>query len=500
MAFDPDKYLKKTESNAGFDPDKYLASQDSSGDAETAIMQGLQGATGGLLDEASGGLEAAGRVAGIKGLGGSFSDVGLSEEGPTLDRDVLSKAYEEARNKKRGILKSQQEESPALSTISETAGMFASPLNKLTKGMSLAKSGAALGGLNAFGGSEKEGVDLAVDTAVGSVLGGLLGKGVEKASPYIEKGIDKVSDKIGNFADKFAARALGAERGTIKSLGSDKVEEAGRYALDNGLLSPAASTADIIERNLAKKESGGKLMGDVYKAIDEAGGSSFNPLEVAAKVDDKLGGFYRSPINKGETKQLENTLESILLRGDKNIPLAEAQSLKQELEKVANWKNNLNITDKEKMAREAYGIVSGAIDDAVEEGAKKINSADLSGALKKGKELFSKASTAETLLENKNAREMGNKFIGLTDAIVGAGSLGYGDATGDWKTAAGIMAGKKALEKYGAQNAALLTDKISKSLMKAPAIEALAKKSPQLFQGLVNMAREKFMQQQGDNE
>ncbi|MGE3681949.1 MAG: hypothetical protein AB7G93_09500 [Bdellovibrionales bacterium] len=456
------------------------------GGAESAVMHGLQGATAGFLDELSGLGEAAGRVVGVKGVGGSFADLDLAEGGPTLDRELLKEAYINARDKKRQILETQAKAHPGVTAASEVAGMVISPANKIAKGATLATGSAALGGLHAAGSSDADNArDLLVDTAVGTGTGLVLGKAAEKASPIVQKGVDKVAKGSKELAKRFAARALGAERGTIKSIGFDKVKAAGGQALDEGVLSPLASTDDLVVRNKAVKSKGGKMMGQAYEAIDEAGASTFNPLEVASKVDEQLGGFYRSPINKAETTQLENTLETILMRGDKNIPLREAQTLKEELNKVANWKNKLQITDKEKMAREAYRIVSEHIDDAVAKGSETVEKAGLSGVLKKGKDLFSKASTTEQLLENKVAREQGNKLIGLTDAITGAGALGYGGTTGDWETAAGVVLGKKMLQKYGAQNAALALNRISKALGKSPQMVTLAKNNPGLFQTVV---------------
>lgn len=322
---------------------------------------------------------------------------------------------------------------------------------------------------------EDNAVDLAKqtvgDVGEGVVMetgGALLGKGVEAAAPYVSKAMKPIGEKVMSTADSLAARALGAERATVKKLGDKKVRDVGRFALENNLLKPFSNTDDVILANQSAKQKGGQMMDDVYSQIDGANQSSFNPLETASKVDQQIGGFYRSPINKGETNQLENTLESILLRGDKNIPIKEAQAIKEELGKVANWKNNISITDKEKMAREAYSVVSKDIDAAVEAGAKNIGSEGLLNKLKSGKNLYSNAKAAEELLKNKSAREQGNNLVSLTDSILlgagGAGSVATGGA-GIVPTIAAFGA-KKYGEKYGAQQAALALDKVGKAISK----------------------------------
>lgn len=450
-----------------------------------AGMHGLQGLTGGFMDEIQGLGEAAGRLVGVKGAGGPMKDMGLSEHGPTLDWETLRDAYRLARDRERSTLNEQSKEHPKTALAGEVAGMVASPINKIAKGVSLAKGGAAIGGINALGNSEKEDLPgMAIDTAIGTGAGLVLGKGLEKASPYIEKGVQKTSRGARDLAERFGARALGAERGTIKSIGFDKVKSAAGQAIDEGVFSPLASTDDIVARNAAVKSRGGEMMGKAYGAIDDAGESTFNPQNVAEKMNEELGGFWRSPLNKGEASQFDNTLEAILARGDGNIPLREAQLLKEELGRAANWKNKLQISPKEQMARDAYQLVNKSIDDAVASGTTAVNKAGLSETLSKGKELYGKASTADKLLENKLAREQGNKLVGLTDAVTGAGALGYGGTTGDWETAGGVMLAKKGLEKYGAQNAAIGLNKLSKMLMRSPKLAELAQKNPQAFNAL----------------
>lgn len=471
------------ESAGGFDFDAFPDEGEEKADPlMSGIRKGLQGATAGLSDEAAGIVEGAGRALGVEGAGaGPIGDMKLSDEGPTLDWEILRDAYKKARDKERGALKKDAKDNPVVSAVAEIGGAIASPINKLMPGASMAKSGAVLGGITGLGNSEADNLgDMALDTGKGVALGGALGYAADKASPYLEKGVKAVGEGSRNLAKRFGARALGAERGTIKKLGADKVDELGAYALDEGLLSPLASTDDVIARNAARQAEGAAKMNEVYSAIDDAGASTFNPLDVAGKVDESIGGFYRSPINRGETNQLENTLESILMRGDGNIPLKEAQVLKQELGKVANWKNNLNISEKERMAREAYGLVSGAIDDAAETGAKAIGKEGLEEILKQGKKLYGNSKGAEELLTNKFAREQGNKLFGLTDTIAGTGAVSTMGPAG-----LGVLAAKSAAERFGAQNAALGLNKVSKMLLKSPKMLDLYQKNPQAFQSLV---------------
>jgi len=412
-------------------------------------------------------------------------------------QDVEADPYLKARDSYEARTKKLAEENPGSYMAGNVGGSIASaiatsPLTTIKGATGLAKLGnaAKIGALQgaAMDVDNKKGeLSLgAEDRLKNMAIGGALGGAFQGVSNIMNKAPEALSDT----AEGLAARALGAERGTIKSIGYDKVKQAGRTALDEGVLSPLASTEDLATRVAALKQKGGEAMGDVYKAIDEAGVSTFNPLDEAVNVEKKIGDFYKSPINRGEAKQFENTIESMLMRGDKNIPISEAQALKEELGKVANWKNNLNITEKEKMARDAYKVVSEGIDKAVEAGSQQLNTPGLLEKLKQGKDIFSKTSTMEKLLENKQARESGNKLMGLTDwELAGGGLAGTlaGVATGGAGVLAtgGALLAKKGLEKYGAQSGALLLDKISKTLLKSPQWMKVAKDQPQVFNQFV---------------
>ena len=197
MSFDPDAYLEKankSESSGGFDPDVYLAKvQSGPSVAQSAIRQFTQSVSGGLSDELSGGLEAAGRVVGLKGVGGPIKDISASEGGPTFSMDDLKQAYEYGRNQEREGLKQDVQKNPATSIAAGIAGGIVSPINKIAKGMSAAKAGATLGGVYGFGTSESDSaLGMGVDTVKGAALGGLIGKGVDK----IAKGIAPASENL----------------------------------------------------------------------------------------------------------------------------------------------------------------------------------------------------------------------------------------------------------------------------------------------------------------
>lgn len=262
--------------------------------ADSAVMSGLQGLSGGFLDEISGGVEAAGRAVGLKGAGGKFSDIGLSDDGPTLDWEVLRDAYREGRNKKRGLLAAQSKEDPWSAGVGNIAGAIASPINKLGKGLSLAKGGAAIGGLNALGYSDADLTEGEVgkallDTGIGVGGGAVLGKGIEKAAPYIGRGVEKANQGLKN-----------AGKSLYKS-GLKKLDQVGaRYGKE-----PVSDL--LMERGITGSAE------DIFRQMDELGEVLLNE---------------RNAILKGATRKGAEV--------DVNSAMREAQAYVEALKKVDN--------------------------------------------------------------------------------------------------------------------------------------------------------------------
>lgn len=124
------------------------------------------------------------------------------------------------------------------------------------------------------------------------------------------------------------------------------------------------------------------------------------------------------------------------------------------------------------MAREAYDIVNKYIDESADVASDLMNKpgqTDLSSALKQARAEYAGSKGAEKLLTNKQAREQGNKMFGLTDTILGAGGVAAAPYTGGLSAAPiALVGGKKLLEKYGSQTAAIGLDKLGDMVKNNP--------------------------------
>lgn len=268
----------------------------------SGIRKGIQGISSGFLDEASGGVEALGRMAGIKGLGGSFEDQGVDHDGPTLDFEQLKKAYYEGRDRKRKYLAQDSIDNPTASAVAELGGAIASPVNKILPNASLLKSGAAIGAITGFGNSEADDAGgMFKDTAMGGSIGGVLGKAGDMASPYLAKGAAAVGSKLNSakqaagkslseMAEELAFKATGARLKDFRTANSrGELNKLGRYMLDNGMVKAFDTVDDVGAKAFANKKAAGSALDDIYSQAellfkDKLNKVGFDPLRDKADI------------------------------------------------------------------------------------------------------------------------------------------------------------------------------------------------------------------------
>jgi hypothetical protein len=262
---------------------------------ESLLHGAEQGATFGFFDEAQGGLEALGQVAGLKGLGGPIKDWSLQSPNG-FDRQAMAKAYLEARDRERKTAAEARATHPGLYTTGNVAGGIISPASKLGSMATLGKAaatGAAAGTVAGFGGSDADNMkDLAIDSAIGGTAGGILGAGGYGLMKGVEGGVNYAAPKVSAQAKKLgellklnkksnaaeieaAAKALG-----IKPTPGMLYDEPVLQGLESSL-----SQSPSIPGMLVRKSTGAveKSLDDVASgALEDA--TSLSPFQVGERV------------------------------------------------------------------------------------------------------------------------------------------------------------------------------------------------------------------------
>lgn len=284
------------------------ANQPKSEIAPTIIDKAYQGAVGGFGDEIDGFIELLGRAGGVEGLGGKIKNIRLSDNGPTINLDEIKKSYIEGRDKSREAFKKEDKDHPIISQVSEIAGSFVSPINKLSKGMGAIRSGATQGAISAVGNSEANNVaDMVTDAGYGATIGGSIGKATDIVTPYVGKAAKYVGEKAKGIANRSAFASLGP---VLKDFRNLDQKEIGQYALDNKLVEAGDTFEKIAEKVKNHLTDAGGKLDTVYKSAgqlfkDSMTRDGFDPIR------DKAGIMGAAKKELGNTVGADAALERL---------------------------------------------------------------------------------------------------------------------------------------------------------------------------------------------
>lgn len=443
----------------------------------SVVRQLAQGASGGLSDELAGGLEAAGRVVGLNGVGGPVKDISINKEGPTFSLDDIQKAYQTGRDHERTSLKNDLNENPITSSAANILGSVVSPINKITKGMSAAKAGLTLGGVYGFGNSEANNAsDLVKDTATGAAMGGAVGKTIDVASPYIKNGFDSAGKALKSTAEKLAVKATGA---TGKQ--SEKfAENAGRELLDRGIVQFGDDAEKIASKsNLAIKNAENTIDSSL-EALDNKG-VTVSVDKIVKNLEDKIENLKKDPSQASVVKKLQTMIDDIYETGNSNVKISDAEITKRGYNKVArNWLD----PEQGQAGKTAYL----AYKEAVEESAKAANP-EIAKQFVDAKKSFGLLNPIADAAEKRAATLNQSPIGGLLDmATAGAGGAAVGGPAG-LVTGVGAAAARRLVAPKLAASAAVTTDKISKALLSNSELVNVYKQNPAAFENIVESVR-----------
>lgn len=295
--------------------------------------------------------------------------------------------------------------------------------------------------------------------------GAELGAGLSLLGEGIGGVAGAAAEPLNDVAENRSASAMGWTKAMRKKLGNDAAQDAGRVGLDEGVVTPLATTIDKLERMQGVKNAAGKTIGNTMDTLDQAGASEFNPLSTAAKVHQQIGDKYTNePLFGSLANQYDNLMETITKRGAQNIPYSEAQKLKQLLGEYG-WKEGAAVPGREQ-AQQAYGVVNKELDNAVDQGAQQVGDPDMLANLQHARKNYKAASNTVDALEGQQAGEAGNQQIGLGSKVLAAGQL----AAGNPLKAAATIGLNEGARRFGNNFAAVGADALSKILSDSPQV------------------------------
>lgn len=428
--------------------------------------------------------DAVNKVMGL--MSGTFKDTGRVADSPGeyLDSVVgapVRKSLDEAAQGK-GLI----------SSVKSGAGsMFKDPKNAPT-GYDVANH---MGVENPYGGAA-----LATLIDVGAQLP--LVEGISAGSKAISAGSKWAGNALKNIAETRSFKGLGPSK-RFEDAAREKglIQQIGRQALDEGVMTPLASKKTMLKRveaNQAQKEN--RLSGLLKDVSERKGllpeqaaaldleGSRFNP-QIAAeelksnflKNNDQLPEAVTAP-------RLEQYDQWLGNRGPMNAD--EAQRFKLQMQQFIKdpsyWKSNPNAS------QQGLLDIRNAIKGGIEQDANAYANAvgERGGQIKEVNRALGNDYEMEKILNDKISREGVNRSISPSDyfsAIMGEHALGP----------VGMLAApvhKFAREK-GSQLMATGANSISKMLLELPTMRTLAEKDPNAFTDVVSkLARQAYIE------
>lgn len=475
--FDPDKFLAETApKDSKFDPDQFLAeTEPAAAPSASAIRKFAQGGSAMLSDELAGGAEAIGQAIGVKGAGGPIKDISLDNNGPTLDWEVLRDAYRRGRQRELDTLKKDAKDNPKVSTIAEIAGAVTSPVNKIAPNASIAKQAAAVGAVTGFGASEADDLKgVAKDTITGAGIGLVTGKGLD----VVGNKAAVLKDKVGNYfkkgAEQLAENATGATRVQAEKFGKDS----GRYLLDEGIVSFGDHVDDVARKANSKIAKAEKGIDRSLKSLDEKG-VQVSQDKIIENIQQRISEMSKDSSKADVVKKLKTMIDDIILTGESNLSVSEAEQVKRGFNKMAkNWQ------DPEK--GEAGKIAYRAYRDAVEESAQAANP-KIAKTFKEAKNTYGKLTPIADAAEKRSQQLNQSPLGGLLDvaAIVGGGTQSDDPVSGLIMGASAALLRRKVSPRLGSSMASIF-DQASKQLLKSPQAAELAATNPKAFKAAVS--------------
>jgi len=427
-------------------------------------------------------------------------DKKLKEQGFTVSPQ--EKTYAQERDAYAKRLQDQESNHPVASAVGTIGGSLASgiaasgltPINaatRLGRVAQAAKGGAIIGALSNPGDTEGEvnilqGEDRLRNLAVGGTIGAA-GQGLIEGASAAAKGVGNLAGKLNSKAEERAFKSSGAMLKDYRNAASkDKINDLGRFMLDNGMVEPGSSFETVAAKSGAIKQEAGAKIAETYKAANDAVNnpkflekitpeikqslekSAFNPVQFADEFESALQSEYKGTAGfRKALPQVQSVLSDIKEIGpDANI--LQLQKAKVDVDSLINYDKEFRD---QPLAKQLLAKLRGKLSEKIDSRISALDNAlgsDALAGLKEANKKYGMAAQLEGISSDRVLRENANRFFSPSDYMTSVGGAVVGAATGDGienkiKNAAigaGLGLANKGMRKYG-------TPLVSKALDKA---------------------------------
>lgn len=331
----------------------------------------------------------------------------------------------------------------------------------------------------------------------GMVFGGLLGGGLaagggaagDALAPLWRRASEEggafgwISKKTGELAEEQAFKSTGAKKGDLRKLGqtSDEVLAAerriGRTLIDEDLVGPTTTKAEIGKRVVARAEEVGEELGTMRKRLDvqtneRPSVSSIVERFKSAVIDEngkladgrpgmRLAGKM---FGTEEAKPALEVLDRLERVGGERPSFEKLHELRRELDErlYSSYERPAKLGQPlppgEGALRALRGIMEDEFTAAGERATRELGDGAFTAKYKLAKDLYSDLSRVRGIMRDEIAGVGANRAVSLSDSVAALPALAFGHPVAG--VAAGL--GNKVLRTYGNQVASTVLDKASK--------------------------------------
>lgn len=332
--------------------------------AASALRGFMQGGTYGFADELAGGADALRSlppvpqaVVGVLHPGAAgLASLAAPDTPQSEDTSALLRAYLSARDAARKETRAAEEANPKAFATGQFAGAVAAPGPKGMGAGRLAKQGAMYGAVSGLGGSD-------ADLTKGELLPTLVNTAISAGTGAIIAPVASgLSNRFGRFlrekSQENALKAVGAKAGIADVLGregiktADEARQLGQTAIDQGLVPPFSTAADVAQNSgFALERQGARIAGVLADAdapipIPGQPGASFPAppfdLNRAAwrATQEVMGPDGLTSEAMSKVKPAANIVERILKQGEVDPSFSAANRLKSDFYNGINYGTN----------------------------------------------------------------------------------------------------------------------------------------------------------------
>lgn len=254
------------------------------------------------------------------------------------------------------------------------------------------------------------------------------------AAQGVAGAIKAVPKKLQDYAAMKAFKSSGAMLKDIRKADArGRTLEIGKEMIDSGLIKPGSTFEDIALKSGQIKQKTGKSIGDIYQTVGESALPKVDADSTAMKLIDAVSDPSVRPKLNTDTydNAMDKMIQSITHDKAKLSDVRYLNDLIGELDDLINYsKRNGELPSLQKGYLKLRQTLRGIINQSVEATGVSLGKPELKQALLDANKRYGIMAEVSSIARDRVARENVNRFMSLTDTLVGTGGAAGGAVMG----------------------------------------------------------------------